>query len=446
MKNFTKLLFLSFTNLVFCATIQSQTVTTILTNTDGISFPTGLAFDANNNLYVADASANKIFKVTSTGTVTTLATVAAPLGLAYNSGFLYAANSNNGNIYKVDISNGSFTTLATSASYRGLAVDVTTGNLYGSDHNNGLINKVTPAGVKTTFISSVGIPYGVAVDGNSNVFVGEVQNNSVLKITSAAVKTTFNATAGGPSAIVADPTTGIVYLVYSNTIIKLSSDGTTKTTVATLPTGVSTYGIAIDGFGNLFVSDYSNKKVYKITGMLPLTLSAFTAQIQNNTVNLSWQTANEVNSAYFTIQRSVDGTNFSSIGKVVAKGDGSYSYVDNQLPNTEVIYYRLQMVDKDGSFTYSQVVSVNFNAKLQTLNLYPNPVKDNLFVQLTSTKSEKLTLQVTDLQGKILQQEDTQIGVGNVSLSVNTATLPKGSYVILVKGSTMLQQKQFVKE
>jgi hypothetical protein len=104
------------------------------------------------------------------------------------------------------------------------------------------------------------------------------------------------------------------------------------------------------------------------------------------------------------------------------------------------------MVDKDGSFTYSKVVAVTLVDNRKTLVLFPNPVKDNLFVQFSSTKVEKITLQVTDLQGRVLKQEDTHVGVGNVSLSVNTSALAKGSYVLLVKGSGGVQQKQFVKE
>ncbi|MFC4230749.1 FG-GAP-like repeat-containing protein [Parasediminibacterium paludis] len=190
------------------------------------------------------------------------------------------------------------------------------------------------------------------------------------------------------------------------------------------------------------ISILKNKK----TISLPLNLLTFSAQQQNNNIALTWQTTNEVNTSFFTIQRSVDGSSFSNIGKVTAKGDGSYAFADNQLPSASVVYYRLQMVDKDGSFTYSKIVSCQLSGISRALTVYPNPVKDNLFVQITSTKAEKITLQLTDLQGKLLQQEDTQVGIGNVSLSVNTSALANGSYVLVVKGSGGVQQKQFVKE
>jgi len=182
--------------------------------------------------------------------------------------------------------------------------------------------------------------------------------------------------------------------------------------------------------------------------VLPLTLQSFAAYVQNTTVNLAWQTANEVNVSHIYVERSTDGTSFTRINKVSVKGGGSYAYTDDVAAlGGSKAYYRLMVVDKDGSIAFSKVISAQIGASVnKQLAVYPNPVKGNLFVQITSTKAEKITLQVADLQGKILQQEDTQVGVGNVSLSVNTSALAKGSYVLLVKGSGVVQQKQFVKE
>jgi hypothetical protein len=250
--------------------------------------------------------------------------------------------------------------------------------------------------------------------------------------TSASVGTTITITGTNFTGATAVSFGGVAAtsfaVVNATTITAVLGSGASGSVSVTTPGGTS----SLAGF--------------TYTSILPLSVISFTTQIQNNTTNLSWQTNNEVNVSHFIIQRSEDGTSFSNIGKVVAKGDGTYNYTDNQLLNATIIYYRLQMVDKDGSYTYSKVEAVTLNDKRKTLTMYPNPVKDNLFVQFTSSKAEKLTLQVTDLQGRILQQEDTQVGIANVSLSVNTSALAKGSYVLLVKSSKGLQQKQFVKE
>ena len=164
---------------------------------------------------------------------------------------------------------------------------------------------------------------------------------------------------------------------------------------------------------------------------------------------MQWETTNEINSSHFNIQRSIDGVNFIAIGAVTSKGGGNYEYIDNlstisQQPAT--VYYRLQMVDKDGSFTFSKAVAVSLTKQQSALTIFPNPVQQNLYVQLAVIKAEKLTLQVIDLQGKILQQQLVDVVIGNTSISINTGALAKGDYVLVVKGSEISQQKLFVKD
>ncbi|CAF4576832.1 unnamed protein product [Rotaria sp. Silwood1] len=84
---------------------------------------------------------------------------------------------------------------------------------------------------------------------------------------------------------------------------------------------------------------------------LPVSLVQFTSKILNSTVLLNWQTANEVNVSHFNIQRSNNGKEFTTIGKVNA-GNKEYSFID-AISNLELgirnWYYRLEIVDKDGT-------------------------------------------------------------------------------------------------
>jgi sugar lactone lactonase YvrE len=379
--------------------------------------PSGVSVDAVGNLYIADNGNHRIRKVNTSGVISTV-----------------AGNGIKG--YGVD---GVTATSVSLNGPNGVAVDAA-GYIYITDDYNHRIRKVNPSGVISTVAgngiqgysgdgdaatnASLNGPSGVSVDAAGNLYIADNGNHRIRKVT----------------------TSGVISTVAGNGIGGYSGDGGSATSASlSFPSGV-----ALDAAGNLYIVDSNNGRIRKVTfSTLPLNLLTFTSQQQNKTVNLAWQTTNEVNTSHFTIQRSADGTSFSNIGKVAAKGDGAYSYADDLasvIPQPTAIYYRLQMVDKDGSFTYSKVVAVTLNVKSKTINLFPNPVKDNLSVQFTSTKADKLTLQVTDLQGRLLQQTDTQVGIGNVSLSVNTAALAKGSYVLLVKTSGSVQQKQFVKE
>ncbi len=183
------------------------------------------------------------------------------------------------------------------------------------------------------------------------------------------------------------------------------------------------------------------------TTVLPLTLQSFVAYTQNTAVNLVWQTTNEVNVSHIYVERSTDGTSFTRINKLNTKGDGTYTYSDDVAAlSSSKLYYRLVIVDKDGSAAYSKVVSAQLSSSAVTqLSFYPNPVKDNLFVQFTSTKQEKVSLKIINLKGQVVHEETLQATIGNISTTVNTSILANGSYVLQVKGSNTMLQKQFVK-
>ena len=110
---------------------------------------------------------------------------------------------------------------------------------------------------------------------------------------------------------------------------------------------------------------------YQTNSTLPVTYFNFSASKQQQSVLLSWQTANEINNNYFSIERS-SGRNFNALYKISSNDKHAYSYTDlNPLQGNN--YYRLKQVDKDGKFSYSQIVSVVFDDANKFV-IYPNPV------------------------------------------------------------------------
>ena len=181
---------------------------------------------------------------------------------------------------------------------------------------------------------------------------------------------------------------------------------------------------------------------------LPLNLLNFNATgINNKNVLLRWQTATESNTSHFNIQRSSNAGTFTNIGKVAAAGNSSnklhYSFTDKE-PNTGINYYRLQMVDKDGSFTYSNILSVNIKPPLG-ISIHPNPVSDLLHIQFSNSKTEKVTLQIANAQGQVLLQQYANALIGINSFTVNTSNLAKGMYIFSITNHD-LQNKIFIKE
>ena len=166
---------------------------------------------------------------------------------------------------------------------------------------------------------------------------------------------------------------------------------------------------------------------------LPVSLLNFNAELQDNKVSLAWQTASEVNSDYIDLQRSEDDSHFTTISKIeTAKNTtnvSSYNYVDtlNQATvQTNNLYYRLQEVDQDGSFTYSDIRSVKLSSPKSTI-IYPNPVTARLSIQWPYVDATSLTVVIVNNEGKIAKRENTSI---TYPLQISLLGIAPGTYFI----------------
>jgi sugar lactone lactonase YvrE len=247
-------------------------------------YPAGIAANSAGTVYVADTGNHALRVVTSAGVVSTLAGAAGVSGNADGTG----AAALFGYPY-------------------GVAID-SSGNVYIADHNNDTIRKMTPAGAVTTFAGAAGIPgsangvggaarfngpTGVAVDGAGNVYVADSGNMSIRKITAGGIVTTFVGYSGvagssdglgaiarfnAPQGVAVDGS-GNVYVAdtNNNTIRKVTTGGTVTTLAgAAGQTGSfdglggaarfdAPYGVAVDGAGNVYVADFFNATIRKIT-------------------------------------------------------------------------------------------------------------------------------------------------------------------------------------
>ena len=171
-----------------------------------------------------------------------------------------------------------------------------------------------------------------------------------------------------------------------------------------------------------------------IKGILPVKIMMFEASLtpqkeglRNWSVLNKWQTATEINVSHFNIQRSINGKEFITIGKVNA-GKSNYEFIDNKLPITNeklTLNYRLEIVDKDGSKTYSDIKRVTLNEKQDTRNIiiYPNPTKTTVNIECKNAKE----LLVTDYLGKIVMSKKI---VNNQYSTINVQQYSKGLYFV----------------
>ena len=309
--------------------------------------PIGVSVDTAGNVFVADYFNHTIRKVTSAGVVTTLAGTARSSGSTDATGSAARFNSpygvsvdSAGNVFVADLLNhtirkvtsaGVVTTLAgtagsvgstdaTGSAARfntpiGVSVD-TAGNVFVTDYGNYTIRKVTSAGVVTTLAGTArssgstdatgsaarfNSPYGVSVDSAGNVFVADLLNHTIRKVTSAGVVTTLAGTAGSvgstdatgsaarfntPIGVSVDTAGNVFVIDYGNhTIRKVTSAGVVTTEAGLAGSSGSNnglgsaarfknpYGVAVDTAGNVFVTDSNNHTIRNSVASAPATVT-----------------------------------------------------------------------------------------------------------------------------------------------------------------------------
>ncbi|MGC4100924.1 LamG-like jellyroll fold domain-containing protein [Ferruginibacter sp.] len=194
----------------------------------------------------------------------------------------------------------------------------------------------------------------------------------------------------------------------------------------------------------------SAAEVAQLVGFtLPLTMGDFSALKTPAGNKLEWETFSEQHTAYFEIERSSNGTDFTAIGKVTASGNSStrigYSFMDNN-PAAGTNYYRLKQMDIDSRFTYSNTVVVKNNSQLVSIEIFPNPVASLLQVQLPATQKELANILITDAAGKTVYTKKLQLSEGVNASSIPVNNLPSGTYAFTLDINGVKQTKTFIKQ
>jgi len=168
---------------------------------------------------------------------------------------------------------------------------------------------------------------------------------------------------------------------------------------------------------------------------LPVELLEFTADAKGNTVELNWATGLEINSDYFELQRSVDVSSFEEIGQVKAQGNSTevafYNFMDIAPPDQEEVFYRLKMVDKDGTFEYSGVRTVRFsdNIDLEISRIYPSPFKEYIQAEYFLESHANMEIELLDLTGRRVYHRKIQGEKGQNSVLISDLVeLTEGFY------------------
>jgi hypothetical protein len=267
---------------------------------------------------------------------------------------------------------------------------------------------------------------------NSSVFDMEISFdqadklivNGIMDLNGTLNVLLSNQLPGSYTLIDATSTTG------SFSTVRYSLNGGSFTT--TPPPGVS---IAYDaGQGTVIV-----------TVMSALTVELITFKGKNTEVGnlLTWQTASEVNTDNFDVERSTDGQHFDKIGTVKAQGKAAtYDFLDKGGPLSITTYYRLKINDLDNKSAYSKVITLAPKVKGLTAKVYPNPAHDVLTVDIEVEKKSDLTIELRDILGRLVWASNALYTEGSLSLPIPLTGVANGNYFLKVSnGLTTIQQK-----
>lgn len=176
-------------------------------------------------------------------------------------------------------------------------------------------------------------------------------------------------------------------------------------------------------------------------GPLPIELTWFQAVLKEGQVNLQWNTASDSYHREFTVQRSGDGTRFQDLttlsGEAAEPGVRQFNTADPQ-PLHGTAYYRLRMIENDGSIEYSPIRTVVWNPNEKvSMDLYPNPAEDRFVVEIFNEVTTPIRVQLINLEGKVIKSWQSEKDDQNrIELSIED--MAAGLYVarILADGHT----------
>ena len=262
---------------------------------------------------------------------------------------------------------------------------------------------VIPAGITIwldiqSTLSNVQLTIGgtLEVDKHSGL---ALDNTSVMSILSGGMVTTTH-----------NSSTSVISIGGTNKYV-----GNTDVTVAGPATASSSTGTSPAGFAVTPVS-------------LPVTFVSFSGvRSGSEGVTLTWSTANERDNSHFEVERSLNGTDWTTIGTVAAGAsalENSYGFTDADAGSTEV-WYRLNQVDLDGHSMYSKIVLVGNATTAKATIVAIGKSINILFGQPTNSK---VTVRLISMGGQVLNQET--IEAASSTMNIGASNLPSGIYVV----------------
>ena len=257
-------------------------------------------------------------------------------------------------------------------------------------------------------------------------------------------------------------------LIFSLSIIAsiftgcTSSDDETVTPIITPASGTITGNGIISqalvdsttngfAYANIHNSSFSGGELRGQLGnqVLPVKLSYFNGYKERSNINLVWQSAQEIDLKQYEVEQQHPATK-QWITKATVKAIGSSIRQDYRMVDAPVtavdnfVFYRLKAIDKNGSFSYSPTVRINFNQATASLNILSNPVTKGMLRYNISglTNDKKVEVSIIDYNGRLMYKT---VQPGLSTNDINVSSLGAGMYKLIIKAEDIQLQQSFLK-
>jgi hypothetical protein len=216
-------------------------------------------------------------------------------------------------------------------------------------------------------------------------------------------------------------------------------------------TGVMPGSVTVEAFSNVSIEQSTVVQDYlpAVTAFapavpLPIELLSFDVKSEKDFINLDWRTANEENFRGFDVERSTDAKNFEKLTFIAGKGvtNGTeYKYEDRTAQKGNLYYYRLKMLENDGSFEYSPLRNAMIPLYHTPVNIYPNPSNGNVNLEFTLEEETPTQVDVFDMLGQLMLHKEIETKKDKNLVSLDMLNLPSGLYSIRVDINHKIQTK-----
>ncbi|MBK7943791.1 MAG: T9SS type A sorting domain-containing protein [Flavobacteriales bacterium] len=184
--------------------------------------------------------------------------------------------------------------------------------------------------------------------------------------------------------------------------------------------------------------------------LLPVEFIDLWARPIGTAINVEWSTASERGSSHFMVQRSLDGTNYETIGRQEAAGqsDGrrNYSFIDPK-PHKGLQYYRIEQFDSDGRSSYSASVPAYMGADGSKLTVFPNPARDEVNLNFETEMEGNVHWFISDGSGRTVRSGNLSTDAGSQTTTIGLSGLDGGAYTIsMMHADRSVSRARFVKQ